>query len=381
MIALSVASLYYLIIAMVGRIFSRMAIANLSLLYVLVYLTTMPSIAQGIYWYSGTCAYQAGIILSLFYFGMLCDHLNNRFITGKKIHFLLMILCLVIALGFNEGNTLLIISIHLLLVWHMIRNHKKITPDIWMILGTLAAFAAVMLLAPGNSARGKYFEESHNFFHSLLFTFLQTGRFGVLWATSLPLLLCSLLFVLIYNQNRDKFAVFTLPIKSIVLNAGMLVWIFFIFIFPAYWSTNILGQHRTINVACFFFLPTWLLFLNSIASLISFEKLKRVPVLNGKHFFALGLAIVFSIFITGNGHSIIADLVSGKIRKFDNEMTERETVLSQSDSTQASVYIDPLTERPAALFVLELSADSTYWVNLCQAKFYGVRSIVCRKTE
>ena len=75
-ILLSLLSIYYFFRSITDRSFSRLVTLDASVLLLLLYLFSMPSLAEGIYWYTGAVSYQTGICISLLYFGLLCNYFN-----------------------------------------------------------------------------------------------------------------------------------------------------------------------------------------------------------------------------------------------------------------------------------------------------------------
>ena len=338
----------------------------------------MPSLAQGIYWYSGSATYQSGIILSMIYFGWITDYFFEKYFLHKYLHLLISCLILLASTGLNEVMTLLLSFFHLSALLFLIVKKKKIHKSLLLLTVLCLVGTLAMTLAPGNSGRSSFYPEHHNFFHSLFFTALQTVRFMFDWISNLPFILATFLLMIVAVLNKEKFRAFlhyNLPKPTTTL--FFLIGILFFCIFPAYWETDILGQQRTVNVACFFFLAAWFLFV----LLYSVSHSEYFVVFTGslqKFVLPAVLLIVFSICFTKNGYTVCTDLVYSKAKQFDKEMNDRYKILENPENKAKIVTAKPLDTKPVSLFVLDLE-DSTYWVNYYQAKYFKVKSIVCKK--
>jgi len=123
-------------------------------------------------------------------------------------------------------------------------------------------------------------------------------------------------------------------------------------IFPAYWATGILGQHRTLNIASLFFVLFLLvLSINQGAYFtkhISFNPTKRIA------FFCLVFLLV------GNGGMVVSDILSGSVKNYDKQLTERAELIQQ---TQSTANLPLLVNAPKSLFVVDIQADTTHWIN------------------
>lgn len=297
----------------------------------------------------------------------------------RFFHLLVAASLLIISMGFTEVLSLLMASFHIGILFIQRKKNKKI-PAEWALFSFLCLLCfTAMLLAPGNNARGSGYPDSHNFFHSAAFTFMQIARFGFEWISSAPLMILSILFISITASFRTKIPLFLQeyffkPWISVLIFS----WILFACIFPPYWATNILGQHRTVNTACFFFLLYLFIcigiYTNKYSEKINFEFLHSQKFKIG----ALAAAIII-LSVTRNGYDACSDILSGRAQKFNSEMQQRFDVLSNAAGRDEAVCLKPLSEKPKSLFILDLTSDSTNWVNGCQAEYFNVKAIVCKE--
>lgn len=372
------AALVYFFRALTLRTFSVIDSLNFSLSFLLLFLHIMPSLADGLYFYSSAIAYTTQLSIAVLYFGLLLDYCNGKIFLNKYFHVIVTCLVLVVAMGFTEVLSLLLICFH----FYMLVKEKLIKGTIraeWALFSFLClACFSVMLFSPGNNARAGYFPESHNFSHAVLFTAMQTVRFSSDWISDLPLILLVFLFAERMGANgKSEFLnrnYFFSPRVSVLLLAGIL----FVCIFPPYWATNILGQHRTVNTACFFFLLFSFIcsaaYLNPIV-----EKAKRsIPSIKSVSFIIIAASLVL-FATTRNGYVTFTDIFYGTAKNFSLQMQLREKILEDASAKKEDVVLAPITSKPKSLFTLDLQPDSAHWINYCQAKYFGVKSIVCKE--
>ena len=377
MILFTVLSVYYLFRSVTSCAISKVNSLNASILFVLLYLHQMPSLAEGIYFYNSAVDYHLGLIMTVFYFGLLHEYLKRKFILHPAVHLILLLIVLVISLGFNEVITLALMCFHGVVLFLFNKQQKKISTDWMMVALVCLVFSCIMLLAPGNSVRAENYSDNHNLFRSLSFTGMQMFRFGFSWASSLPLILSSFLFAGIVISKKEKMPFFgqkyfISPWMSVLLLLGVL----FLGIFPPYWATNILGQHRTVNMVCFLFLLYWFVCIGMYANNYS-EKIKVNFIIGQKTRLIMIGIILCMITATNNGYTVMTDILYGKVNTFEREMQERYRLLNNPENKNKTVRIKALSEKPGSLFILDIYTDSTYWVNSCEADYFGVKQIVC----
>src|SRR5207244_2161406 len=99
----------------------------------------------------------------------------------------------------------------------------------------------------------------------------------------------------------------------------------FFCVFPAYWGTGILGQHRTLNTAFIFFVIFWFFNLHIIAAHFNLPKFSFT--FNKRFLNILSMLLIAVVVFTGNSLTSWCDLLSGKAKEFDRQMTMREEML------------------------------------------------------
>jgi hypothetical protein len=220
------------------------------------------------------------------------------------------------------------------------------------------------------------FPGHYQFVRSAGMSGLQTLRFAADWVSSGSLLLATVLFAPMAanlwggSAERPRGIVHGFRLAA----AGLLL-VVPISVFPAYWETGILGQHRTVNVAHFFFLVLWFVGVSLwVASgstranaLKAFGREWRVP---------LALMLVVVLGLTHNSYALGLDFFEGRFTAFDREMKARERVLAACrDAAESACAIGVIHAKPASFFVLDVSANPQDWVNVAYARFFRLAEV------
>jgi hypothetical protein len=234
----------------------------------------------------------------------------------------------------------------------------------------------VVILAPGNEVRSSYFPQRHMLVHSLVYSFAQCARFFLSWITSIPLLLISLLYLEYHENMKPKIPLLEHSFHLTIVTAGALLFgILFICMFAPYWSTGILGQHRTANVAYFFFVPLW--FINLSAWYNRYPRLfSRVKPRNEVQRNMIWILIIVSLLATRNTREAWFDLASGKAKAYDQQMKERREIIV---SKQDTIWFDVIQRPPASIFVLDITNDPGHWINRGYNEYFKTEAKILPK--
>lgn len=351
---------------------AKTGLIGAALVFTLLYINGMPQLAEGIYWYTGAVTYYTGNILFLLFASLLLMVFQNRlWMKSKVIHYTSMVVILLMINGLNE--------IHVVIMWlflalagslFLVRN-KRLSKVLLSFLVISFSFSLILIFSPGNEVRAAYFPEAGKFWHSLFMSSAQTVRFMTGWLFSLPLLFASLLFLLFAEKFTGKSPLISAsfylkPWLSLLLLPAVV----FAGAFPAYWATGILGQHRTMNVAYFFFILLW--FVNLA---VFYPYLRRYRNTKWETFTRMAwlrpfLIIIFmiSLAFTGNNRSVSCDLCSGRAASFHQQMNSRYSMLSSAGDT---VVLKRIQDPPQSIMVQDVSVHSGDWVNRSYALYFS----------
>ncbi|HET6225917.1 MAG TPA: DUF6056 family protein [Bacteroidia bacterium] len=338
------------------------------LLLSLLYLYQMPIISEGIYWYTGAVTYQLATILSLIYLGLLRLFTLGKFIfKSKRIHIVVLSLLLMVCMGFNETHMIILLGFACL-SFFISRKNKLQYQKLFIYLFCISLIcAAIMYGAPGNEGRASFANGNHRFVSSLLFSIAQTLRFFLKWVISIPLLLLSIGY---FFLNRKLSAQLSLFSRSFYLSPGISISVLFLVIFiaafPSYWAMGMLGQHRTMNVAYYFFLIFW--FINLTVCFNAYSAYELVKPIS-KRLVGVAIAVILvSFLLTRNGYDLITDLWYNKASGYDQQMIERAELMQINTDT---IYFHPMVHPPKSLFLYDITKDSGNWLNLSYSLYFA----------
>jgi Family of unknown function (DUF6056) len=342
----------------------------MSLILSLLYINNMPIISEGVYWFTGTVIYLLGIIVFLFYVSLLIKIIRKK---KKGASLILLNLLLFISCGFNEVLTLLVIFFLAVITFIFYRENFRSKKVVIMQLVFSMLFSSILIFAPGNELRGGVYQDAHNFSSSVLYSILQIGRFSLAWTVSLPFVVASVIFYKLNEKLRIESKLFE---KGFYLKKWesllLLFATIFICVFPPYWATGILGQHRTLNVAYFFFLVTW--FIN-LTVWFNFYQNKIKFVFKKEAVSFLFLFLLVGIFFTGNEYAAITDIYSGNAKRYNQELTERFKFLKeQKNKRQTRMEIQALSVKPTSIFVSDITDNPNDWKNKAYNLYFRLDS-------
>jgi hypothetical protein len=338
-----------------------------ALIFLVLYLNLMPDIGEGFYWYTGAITYQLGSILFLVHLGLLFGE-QFKGIAGAIV-FLLNVLLAVIIVGMDEIHMLLMVGLHLGRTGWLLWRHSNGVFSALVQFIAVCAGAALMYLAPGNAVRGAMFSDTHLLFHSLGMSALQAVRFIGIWVLSPALLALSALYVPVHHMLKKRCP--EMLRVSPWIAAALPVLLVMACTFPAYWSTGLLGQHRTINVACIFFVPLW--FLN-LSLWLERKPLREMAAMQlPPRMLGIGMLLaILSLNLTHNGFAAYVDLFGGRAANYDRVMLQREAqVRAAAQDPAIKVTFTRLTDPPRTLPHYEGRGPLSTWMIHCEARYFG----------
>ena len=329
--------------------------------FFLFYLSLIPALNEGFYWYTGLVTYQFSIILFLIYF-----HIFIR--LTSKIQLCILIFLQLFIVGCNEIAMFYMISLNFsLIVFNIKKNNRTYS---WILFLSSFIFCLLVFFAPGNSVRSTYFDDvSHQFYRSFFMSVSQVIRFVIVLNSGFLIFISALILYfiipslkyLIQFQNR-KFYLFIIPIILFIL--------LYISIFPAYWTTGIMGQHRTVNFAFFISIPLmfywYLIFINFFEAFFIKIKIR----LNS---FLIIILLLSCLFLTKNFKGVFMDICYAKQLKFDQENNERYQVIEyQLNHKKKDVYLKKIKTHPFSIFIYDLDKDPNHLANIGYQRYWKV---------
>ena len=355
---------------LIGHNIERLQLGIMSLLFTLTFIGQLPIISEGIYWYSGAMGYIFPIILTLLYFSLIYKYLNGVWFLNRYIHLFGIIALQFFIMGFNEVHMLLMLLFQFVLAIIELKNKEK-GIGVFLLLSGMV-FSSIMVFSPGNLGRSSHFYNNHDLINSGLSSLLQTIRFSTSWISSAPVLLLSILYIPFHFKLAKTSALFQ---KSFYLKPYisllLLMSTIFIASFAPYWSTGILGQHRTLNTAWFFFMLLW--FINLTVWCNHFKSTLGTFTIPLKFQYILYGLIWGTLTFTNNGYGASIDIFNGTAQQFDKLMSERYIIMEKAKtSDDTDIYFRTIADPPRTIFVLDISKNPNHWVNTTYPLYFGI---------
>jgi hypothetical protein len=150
-------------------------------------------------------------------------------------------------------------------------------------------------------------------------------------------------------------------------------------VFPAYWETGTLGQHRTISSAYFVFLVLW--FAAVPAMLVAWPRRgDALRACSERWRTTLGILLIAALALTRNSYALGSDFLSGRLAGFERAMSNRFARLQAChDGGESPCEVDQLRDPPASFITTDVAADSGNWVNAAYARYFGIPEVRGRR--
>lgn len=339
-----------------------------------LFLAQAPSIGEAVYWYTSAVTYQLAVVLMLVHAAAVI-RLERETRRGRRVMWWAVALAtLVAAIGCNEvALLLLVVAYVIVLAASVVRSQpRRVVPGALLI--TALSAAAIVLLSPGNAARGAAYPDRHHLLRSSAMTALQTLRFESDWVSSGLLLLATILFIPLADRfcvsaaGTERTGTRWLAVSALVAAVPLSV-------FPAYWATGILGQHRTLNTAYVVFLIGWFIAVamwiaapgGRIAGLRSAARRIRGPA---------AVLLFIALALTRNSYGLALDVVTGRLTGLDRELSARYAALDACRlGGEQTCTLPALHAKPESMFVIDIAPDPKDWVNVAYARYFGVPAV------
>lgn len=336
-------------------------------LFLLLYLQLMPDLSEGIYWYTGAVSYQLPSALLLLLAASWSRFFREESTVTKGILLFANGLLTAMIAGCSETHMVLTVLLYGgLFVWKWRSNGA--VPTVLLVFFLFAiGLGLFMFLAPGNEVRAANFPDRGRVLHTLIYATLHTGRFVLTWALSPALLAASLVWS--HHVRRAGITVGKgLSPVLVLLVTGMVI---FLLMALPFWATGILGQHRTVNVACLLFLLGWSLFVATMARHTVVERLLTMVSAPGRQRMVWAM-LIGVLFLTGNGLRVSGDLIEGRLAQYDRSVSARyEAMRTAVASGAAELRLEAIDPMPCSLRILDAGPDPGHWGNSQLVRYFG----------
>lgn len=381
---------YYSIYYFVHTIFSRelKAIRKhcISLVFVLLYFNCIPSTSECIYWMDGSLCYFLANILMVFLFTFLLKSWENKKLS--LFSYILFILIPLMIAGSNEVSMLMMDALLFIaiLIFHF--NKKKIFKG--LIIAFIAAIVGTIaeVTAPGNYFKmNNFFSHNLDILFSLKCSFISFFKIAGQFIQDSSFIMITLLFITIIpiffrNEIVKKLIRFS-PFITIPISLFLLI----ILYFPVTYSTGLNPALRIHDCVGFFFLPLWFYNLTVLHFyLIKKNKINilELPAYMKNLIAAAAFILTVTSFTKEPGKQIICDgnifrsfydlFYNAKV--YNDELNHRYDLIKMAKEKNIKIiHVPALTKFPETIYFIDITDDASHWINLCDAKYFGLDSI------
>lgn len=394
MLSVITGTLYVFIRCVISTFFGKGYLKEVFFIWVLftfMNIQTMPSPAEGFYWFAGAVSYTCLHYISLMYIGLMVWG-NNLHDLKTKIIYALMVSLLAFIAGGSQYTTGLFCVV--LFAFFVVIVNKKIGWHQWIPGCILCVGFCASLLAPGNMAR-RGTTNGMSAPSAIMHSFIEALRFGK-GAVS-PLFIVVLLTLLpciwkIVVENRKKIA-FKHPIIFLFFSYC----IFSSAFTPSLYGVGNIDAGRIKNQINIIF---YLIFYADVfyglgwmaAKLAGEEKelyrdIRTVISIIGKYTKTLQwvcMILIMVVFVgtadknTFSTISAVRSLTKGEAQTYYMEAEER--LQDYKNPAISTVEAAPFSVKPHVLYFTDIveKNDPNYWINENIADFYGKKEVILK---
>ena len=344
---------------------------------VLVFIETLPSPVEGVYWYNGAIYYLFFFSLSLISFALIIR------LMQKQSFLLIILLCaLNVALGGSNYVTALccILVDASVLILFLTMNNRKAAGS--MILPVVFALGALLFsaLAPGNQVRQEQLEHQPQAIASIIASFKTAAELSVHWVRLPVIGWVLLLTAFTWSTRKKEPRSFRYPglvsLWSYCLLSAMCC--------PPLYAMGNIGALRLVNMLYCTFL---VLLTGNLYYWMGWLKTRvNRSSMSGKLLYVTltGLAIICfgAHLFTGHGYTslmAIGELRSGEAQEYYSAALERVAVLE--DPEILDVELQPFPCTPYLLYMDDISESMDFYGNQDMCSYYGKNSIILKMTS
>ena len=361
----------FLLLKSLFRNFQNYKLILFSLIILAFYLATLPSVSQGLYWFSSSSNYLLASILGIITLALLFFLKNSTKKLSQIILATLIILGIILSCGANEITLLAVVAGLFLLTLHAFykkTRQKYLFLTFWLIslICLIISFSA-----PGNWNRLEQESNQQGLISTLYHSLTGTFSF-VNTSLSLGLVLLTIIWLSLYllaSKKEKSFKFNFHPVLALIITLGL---IYLSYLISLATAGSVTG--RMTNIIYLIFIMGWLTLVASI-----FERINKKTTLNFQgstnFWLIISLLLALTLILTPNLTTIYKDLTSGEAKKYDQQITRRyQEIANTPNKTNTVVIVEKLTAQPETLFYTDL-ADENNWRNVTAAYYFQIKGI------
>ena len=360
------------------RYLSGLQTLSLTCLLLFLYITAMPSTAEGFYWFSGSYVYQiANIFFMLLVAGIL--KLNRQCSQiYKALYFFVAAVLAVCIVGSNEIS--LIITCSTMAFFAVFTKHpqKKRNGLLIVLLAICCVCGCIAAFAPGNFERMDAMQE---YSKSPVWAFAGAAGITTVYATqwAIPMLVCTILYIPLFGNPLAKKMIalcFLVTIKS-KHSIVLFILLFLLMQLFVVWVAGGSNLGRIENVVYLFLLLGW--FFNVQLLVLRHHVKQKNAIVYPKPLLALvAMLFVMSVLdINNNISTAYVDLLSGKAKTYATELQDRLRLVKQCGTD--TCLVPALTDLPKTIFFTDIKCTTDtldFWMNKAYAQYTGAKYVL-----
>ena len=375
--------------------YKKLFIATLS--FYIVFINSIISVFEFVFWYPAASAYQFGVALITVFISLIIFEKQNRLSINTFLF--LTALVIFITIGLIELSIIPLGIISILNIWADIKLKRNFYPSI-VIFVMLLGFSLLMILAPGNYIRHDIIGNTINIKLTILLS-IKMAIYTIGYLFQNPVfVLSSILFIsfaFLKIKSNQLFSIVIPKIKPRLIFLSSFVIVLSIFL-PSTLILKHLPPSRVINFVSYFIIIIWvfdiILIVNYYKDTVSFSIQKGMISIIAATIFVFSFSGVNIVdkneFAHGNYKSIYFNgnvvkayyVLLFEAKKYDIHMKNRDTIIRNAQRTgKTGVQIIPFKHNTSLINFINLN-ETNYSFNW-EAKYYSLDSIYieARKTE
>ncbi len=327
-----------------------------------------PCISELFYWYPGIAVW----ISSIVFFNILVVLAICYKHTDKIIYFVLVCILSFVMTSQNEIVFLFLIIFAFLLIYQILldRHCTQRLPKIILLI-VIFIGSAIFIFGPGNYIRLEFIStfQPVSIKHVILSNILLYRKIFLLS----DVVIFNLILIPFYMQFSINIKRFINPlylgIISLIILGVMLI--------PSF-VANLLYSFRTQDVIYYF--AILLLTINMINLSIFLREKHILQIKSTSQIYLYAIIFLLLSYVSQKEsvfRTIYSDILSGKVIKYDKELSCRHFLINNSKSDV--VYVDPIKNKPKSICICDITTDPNDWKNGVLSDYYGKKSIILKK--
>ena len=376
LLLVSVVALYRLIDTVAGKSICTIRKTTFALSIGALYLYTMPSVVQAVYWLPGVVSYQVSPVLLLLSFSAMIRYSKiSTDSPGRRRWLWTATVILFLSLCCNESFTAAVFVILGCVVLGQLFTYRKISTEVLCAIGAFVTAVSIELLAPGNYVRLAESPVAKSVWKTMLQSAQIAGDNIQMWtvtgAAGLAVAAAALL-TFGYRTRLDLISKAASLNPLIVLAASIAIQI--AVIFPCIYI-NGEAPGRVFNTAWFFWLCSiiltamcgtgWILRRRFCAG--TSAKVPRILYL------ILAGCIGVSLLIPNNISIAYREILTGEAVRY--EQAQQRRYRQMAEFTGDTCVVAPISPQPRHLFFGDITKQADSWQNTPYAEYFKIKNV------